>query len=107
MEYYHTIEKTELKDYWRTICNLYLKQFCKKHDYLYEPDMWVVGDPGTIICINDFFVAMDDMRYDIDNNITPEMYEKWYWKALDFHEKTGKNYLNYQSFCKGAPEPKQ
>lgn len=97
-------EKTELKDYWKIICNQYLKQFCKKHDFYYEPDMWVANNPGTIINIADMFVNMDDIRYDIDNNINPELYCKWYWKSIEVYELTNKTYMNFESYCKGAPD---
>ena len=94
----------ELKGKWRDICNSYLKEFCEKHEYNYEPDLWVANDPGTVICVNDMFISMGDIRYDVDNNIDEEMFAKWYWKALDVRELTGKNYMNYSSFCEGAPD---
>jgi len=50
------------------------------------------------------YVGMDDIRYDIDNNIPEDMFEKWYWKHLDRYE-SGIKYMNYESFCKGCPDP--
>ncbi len=103
--YNANIEMCSLKQRWRDVCNLYLKSFCDKHEYCYEPDMWVSDDPGTIICVSDMFVNMDDIRYDVDNNIPKEMFSKWYWKSLEVYELTGENFMNYKSFCKGAPDP--
>jgi len=92
--------------HWRDVCNEYLETFCLKHEYSYEPDMWVGNDPGTIACINEeIFVGMDTIRYDIDNGINKEFFELWYWKGLDVYEITGEHYMNYPSFCKGAPDP--
>lgn len=92
--------------HWKDVCNEYLETFCLKHEYHYEPDMWVGNDPGTIACVNDeMFVGMDTIRYDIDNNIPEKYFSKWYWKGLDVYEVTGEHYMNYQSYCKGAPDP--
>lgn len=93
-----------LKSEWDKLCNMYLKKFCDKHEYTYEPDCWVANDIGTIANIGDMFVSMDNIRYDIDNNIEETMFEKWYWKSIEIFELTGKDFMNYESFCKGAPD---
>ena len=100
-----------LKDQWRNICNKYLFDFCHKHDFSlnYQYDIvdgfvWIGGDPGTIANVCDMFISMDDIRYDIDNDIDEEMFQKWYWRNQD-HYELGLKYMNYPSFCKGAPEP--
>lgn len=89
---------------WKVLCNVYLKKFCDKHEYTYEQNCWVANDPGTIANIGDMFVSMENIRYDIDNNISEEKFEKWYWKALEVYELVGENYMNYESFCKGCPD---
>lgn len=93
-----------LKSEWQELCNKYLKKFCDKHEYEYEPDCWVANNPGTIACVNDMFVSMEDIRYDIDNDIPEEYFEKWYWKAVDVYGLSGEKFMNYASFCKGAPD---
>lgn len=90
---------------WNEICFHYVEAFCQRHGYTAERDAWVGGDVGTTICINDMYVGMNEIRYDVDNNIPTEQFEKWYWKALEVYELTGEKWLNYQSFCKGAPDP--
>lgn len=89
---------------WRIVCNWYLYEFCQKHEYQYEPDMWTGDDPGTIVLIGDMYVSMENIRYDIDNNIPEDYFEKWYWKNLDVNTITGQTWMNYESFCKGAPD---
>ena len=96
--------KRELKLNWKEICNNYLFEFCNKHKYVYEPDCWVAGDPGTIACVCDMFVSMENIRYDIDNDIPEEYFERWYWKSLEVYELVGEKYMNYNSYCEGCPD---
>ena len=91
------------------ICDEYLKLFCDKHGYDIDYELknklvWVGNDPGTVACIGDLFVSFDDIRYDIDHAVPEEKFEQWYWKALDRAESKLR-YMNYPSFCKGAPDP--
>lgn len=97
-------EILSIKDRWADICNEYLKKFCQKHKYNIDPYPWVGDNPGTVAMIGDLLVGMDDMRYDIDNNIPEDFFEKWYWKDLDVYELTKCHYMNYSSFCMGAPD---
>ena len=98
------VYKRELKLNWKEICNNYLSEFCEKHEYTYEPDCWVTSDPGTIANIGDMFVSMENIRYDLDNDIPEEYFEKWYWKALEVYELVGEKFMNYESFCQGCPD---
>lgn len=91
---------------WNQICNEYLNEFCVRHDYTFENDMWVGGDIGTVVLIGDMYVSMDEIRYDVDNNINEDYFEQWYWKKMEVAELTDytENYMNYESYCKGAPD---
>ena len=91
---------------WNDLCNEYLKEFCDKHEWQYEPDMWVAGNIGTIVMIGDMFVSMNNIRYDIDNNVPTDYFEKWYWKSIEINELTdgAENYMNYENYCKEAPD---
>lgn len=90
---------------WNEICFQYVEAFCQRHGYTPERDAWVNGDVGTTICINDMYIGMDEIRYDVDNEIPVEKFTEWYWKSLEVYELTGEKWLNYPSFCKGAPDP--
>ena len=96
----------DLKKQWCDICNEYVRLFIEKHELesKYYEDYWIANDPGTIICISDMYISMDDIRYDIDNDIPKEKFEEWYWTSVDRAEN-GLQYLNYPAFCKGAPDP--
>lgn len=91
---------------WNDICNEYLKEFCDKHEWQYELDMWVAGNIGTIVMIGDMFVSMNNIRYDIDNNVPTDYFDKWYWKSIEINELTdgAENYMNYENYCKEAPD---
>lgn len=90
---------------WNEICFQYVEEFCRRHGYTPERDTWVSGDIGTTICINDMYIGMDEIRYDVDNDIPINKFEEWYWKALDVYELTEEKWLNYPSFCNGVPDP--
>lgn len=96
--------KQNIQERWRDICQEYLKLFCDKHEYSFEDCFWVTDNYGTIACVSDMFISMEHIRYDIDNNIEETMFEKWYWKAIEIFELTGQDFMNYENFCKGAPD---
>ena len=103
-KHYQKLVNKQLKEEWDKVCDRYLATFCEKHDYTYEPVAWVGSDPGTIADVSDMFIKMDDIRYDIDNDVPEEYFSKWYWKSVELHELGVDNYMNYPSYCKGAPD---
>lgn len=86
---------------WNELCNEYLKEFCDKHEWQYEPDMWVAGNIGMIVMIGDMFVSMNNIRYDVDNNVPTDYFAKWYWKSIEISDLTdgAENYMNYENYC--------
>lgn len=97
------MEIEELKKKYNEICNEYLYKFCLKNGFEYDPFMWIADNVGTIIMIADMFVNMEDIRYDVDNNIPKGKFNDWYWKSVELHE-FGVSWMNYESYCKGAPD---
>lgn len=96
-----------LQEKWQRICNTYLQVFCKRHGYQFDPTDWVgIGEEniGTIVEVNDMYLHMDDIRYDVDNQVPIDYISRWYYKRNELHE-LGVNYMNFPSFCKGAPDP--
>lgn len=117
-------KKVNLSDRWKEICNEYLRLFCKKHDLTYDPNDWVGGDDwvGTSVQPGggDWFVSMDDIRYDIDHDVEPGKFSEYveYDERLrDIEVRYGLMFdgdsarwermihINYRSFCKGTPLP--
>lgn len=88
--------KSLQKEYHK-ICNQYLLEFCKKHEWDFE--FWVADEPGTIAIIGDYFIGFREMRYDIDNNIKEDAFIKWYDYALGLGMKD-EFYLLYENWCK-------
>lgn len=105
----------ELKKKWADVCDEYLRKFCEKHEFDFETAYWVGDEPGTIAYVSDLFVGMEDIRYDIDNNVPEDKFLKWYEYHLEVFElecefRYRNIYkdlikINYPSFCKGAPLP--
>lgn len=93
----------KIRQDWEDICTKYVNAFIKKHNIEDDSWYWVGNNPGTILCICDYFISMDDLRYDIDNNIPEEKFDEWYWKSIDSSFQN-KSLINYPSFCKGLVE---
>lgn len=101
------MDKRSLQQRWQELCNEYLKQFCKRHEYEYDEDAWIGIDKdnvGAIADIADMFISMDDIRYDVDHEVPIDSFEEWYWKRLDLHELGVERWMNYPNYCQGAPD---
>lgn len=101
------VKEENLKSAWKDVCESYVKAFCKRHHFTYEPNMWVgmsEENIGTVTEVCDMFVSLDDIRYDVDTKQPEGNFMKWYYKSLDLYELGVENYMNYPSFCNGAPD---
>lgn len=95
---------TERQRKYQNACNDYLKAFCKKHGYDFADarESWVAGEVGTITCVADYFVSMEDIRTDIDHNAPEEEFVRWYDYTLRLHT-LGATAMNYKHWLMGAP----
>lgn len=92
---------SKLFENYKKACNDYLHAFCSKHDFQYEEDCWVADQPGTIALIGDYFVGMDSIITDIEEDTPEDEFIKWYdWTLMD-----GNN-MNYSTWLK-RNEPKE
>lgn len=106
---------SKIKERWLGVSNEYLKAFCERIGISIEDAWWIGDDPGTIAQIGDYFVGIHEMRYLVDNNISPDVFFKWYDYSLDIHTLqeeyheierfTSLKDINFESFAKGAPLP--
>ena len=104
-----------MRDAWEGVCNAYLKAFCDRHLLDLSESFWGHDDPGTIACIEGCFIEMDVIRYDVDNDVPPETFWRWFNYDLDICEiEEGYRYykdekvfihISYPAFCQGAPLP--
>jgi len=89
----------QMKRCYKLICNLYVKEFVKKHKYQFS--YWVSGDIGIVACfIEQYFFSMDEIRYDIDNNCKKGLIFEWQDYLLDNQKEECR--INYSSYSKGA-----
>jgi hypothetical protein len=70
--------ENKLKQNYENACNAYLRAFCKKHGFDYEPDAWVAGEAGTVACVADYYVDMQTIIVDIDGNAPESEFAEWY-----------------------------
>lgn len=97
-----------LQERWRTLCDEYARAFVRRHvdspdDFEYADYSWVAGREGEILEYCDMFIGMTELRYDVDNNVDPDMFHKWYWKNVEL-ASLGVNWMNYEHFCMGCPD---
>ena len=91
-----------LKSEFVDIVGDYCSAFCQKHGWeAYNPDMWVGEDVGGVLEVCDRYINMDDIRYDIDNDIEVGVLEEWYDYSTEIAFFEGGRNVNYPSWCKG------
>lgn len=71
----------------------YIKAFTKKHDI--EFDGWVADQIGTVGMFADYYFDLEDIRRDLDQNMTQGDIFKWY----DMRMQKKHEHLNYYSYC--------
>lgn len=97
--------RLELRENYDNACNAYLKAFCEKHDFEYDPREWIAGDPGGTACVGDFYVGMSDILTDIDRDAPEDEYVKYYDYCLRVGSIAGGELTtpNYDSWLRGCP----
>lgn len=97
-----------LQEEFKDLCFKYLYEFNKKHELeMTERELkscWIANEVGGIADLNDMYINFDDIRYDIDNDIPGDKIFDWYWNSVE-HAEMGVKYMNFESYCKGAPDP--
>ena len=67
---------------------------------------YALNEPILISEIKLDGVSMNNIRYDVDNNVPTDYFAKWYWKSIEISDLTdgAENYMNYENYCKEAPD---
>lgn len=92
-----------LKQSYESAANNYLKAFCLKHGFDYEPDCWVGKYVGTICQIGDYFVDMETIRTDIDMNAKEDEFIKWYDYSLRVGTLGCTGIPNFENWLRRCP----
>jgi hypothetical protein len=105
---YKKINKTvmnlnELKSSFDKACNEYLKSFCKKHGYDYDPYCWAGNDVGGVAEVADCYVGMDDIRADMDTDAPEDEFLKWYDYCFELGLLGVESTPNFRNWLKGCP----
>ena len=97
--------REKLKEDYEYACNGYLLEFCIKHEFDFEevPDCWVGCDVGTVAQVADYFVSMETMRTDIDDDAPKEQFMKWYDYCLRLSSLGVAGMPNFRNWLKGCP----
>lgn len=94
-----------MKKQFENIAKDYVEAFLRKHQmydeetgeyYSYE---WVSNEIGSVLCVSDYYIPFDDIRYDIDNAVPKDIYFQYYDYVLENDSK-----INYRSYLKGMRE---
>lgn len=94
------LKTDSLEENYNLICNMYAHKFAVKHELPF--DAWVADKVGEVATMGDYSVDFREIKYDIDNDIDADEYDKYY----DYCLEVGMLNLtapNYESWCKGCP----
>lgn len=94
----------DLQKCFNEICNKYALQFATKHEYPF--DGWVADKAGEVATMGDYSVDFSEIKYDIDNNVDVNEYDKYYEYCLEVG-MLNLTTPNYESWCKGCPRVPQ
>jgi len=94
-----------IKEKYEKICSAYVHVFVKKHGYEFTD--WVADDVGGIACfIEQYYFSLDDIRYDINNDLPKNLIFEWQEYLIDNHFKNQELgiedvVINLRSYWKG------
>ena len=95
--------KNKLKLDYNLAVENYIKAFCKKHGIDFE--FWISDEVGSVCNIGDYFFDFQDIKTDIDLNVSTKENESifaWQTYVLEAQEKKAKYQINFKSWLKGV-----
>lgn len=99
--------KTEIELFEDAATNL-CKTFAKKQGFDYEDCYWIGGvGVGILAIIDQYYYSMDDIIYDLRNNIKAGTATKYldavcYYECNNINNENRKPSMNYRSWCDGV-----
>jgi hypothetical protein len=93
----------KIKAKYTSACNAYLRAFCEKHGFDYDPEDWVGGSVGEIACVGEYYyVNMPTIIADHEQKASAEEFFKWY-TYCERAAKLKSTIPNFGSWLKGCP----
>lgn len=96
-------ERERLVRNYNSARNNYLKVFCDRHDYEYDPSPWVGNSVGTIACVSDLFVDMETIRVDVDSMCEEGEFIRWYDYCLRLGMVGDNRTPNFENWLRRCP----
>ncbi len=87
-----------LQQTYQSACLSYIKAFEKKQGYEFTD--WI-GSYDIAIFIDQYFINLSDVRFDIDEDVPAGTIIEWYDATLEVG-LLGETIINYRSWVKGA-----
>ena len=90
-----------LKERYEAICEEYRELFEEKQGFSYSD--WVADEIGGVLSCNDeYFYNINDIRYDIDNDVEVGLILQAQNDFLEAYEKNKDvKHINYKNYVKG------
>ena len=87
----------EVRNLYVTSVNLYVNIFCKLNEV--HTDGWIAGTVGTLLTISDMVLDFQDIKFCVDNDISFDWLQHWYYYNYDSYQNKGSKSLNLKSYC--------
>lgn len=94
-----------LKEKYEAICNEYYRAFCEKHSFNYLVEEWLNDEPGILAEIDNRMITFSEIKYDIDNSISKELFMDWLLLSETIVSLDLPKSISFKSFCEGKPIP--
>lgn len=86
------------KQKFEKICNEYIEAFSKKQELDFEG--WVADKIGELALFGDYTFGMDEIRYDIDNEVKPGEILSFQDYCVSMHYIGKSTHINYENYVK-------
>ena len=90
-----------LKERYEAICEEYRKLFLEKQDFSFS--YWIADEVGGVLsCNEEYYFNMDEIRYDIDNDVEVGLILQAQNDFLDAYYKNEETkHINYKNYVRG------
>ena len=92
-----------LKNKYEAICEEYKDKFIKKQGFSPDNCYWIADEIGGVLsCNEEYYFNIDEIRYDIDNDIEVGLIMQAQNDFLEAYNKNNETkHINYKNYVKG------